>query len=128
MLIQACIVLLVVAEGDGKILEFWCSSDARDKIQIHQEYLNNAEATSSTIDKDGWLQTGNIVYFDQDGYLYIVDRIKKMIKYKGFQIALGDLEDVLASHPAILDAAITGIRDEEAGDIPVAFVMMKARS
>ncbi|MFS7968421.1 putative 4-coumarate--CoA ligase [Helianthus anomalus] len=50
-----------------------------------------------------------------------------MIKYKGFQIAPGDLEDVLASHPAILDAAVTGIRDEEAGEIPVAFVVMKLR-
>lgn len=50
------------------------------------EYLNNAEATSSTIDNDGWLHTGDIVYFDQDGYLYIVDRVKEIIKYKGFQV------------------------------------------
>jgi hypothetical protein len=49
-------------------------------------YLNNEEATMSTIDKDGWLHTGDIVYFDQDGYLYLCDRLKDMIKYKGFQV------------------------------------------
>ena len=53
---------------------------------VFAEYLNNVEATSSTIDKDGWLHTGDIVYFDQDGYLHIVDRVKEIIKYKGFQV------------------------------------------
>ncbi|KAI3692195.1 hypothetical protein L6452_32006 [Arctium lappa] len=90
------------------------------------EYLNNVEATSSTIDKDGWLHTGDIVYFNKDGYLHIiVDRVKEIIKYKGFQIAPADLEDVLVSHPAILDVAVTGSRDEEAGEVPVAFVVMR---
>jgi len=50
-------------------------------------YLNNEEATISTIDKDGWLHTGDIVYFDQDGYLYLFDRLKEFIKYKGFQVS-----------------------------------------
>ncbi|GJU72667.1 4-coumarate--CoA ligase 6-like protein [Tanacetum coccineum] len=101
----------------GKTGELWLRGPA-----IMKEYLNNAEATSSTIDKEGWLHTGDIVYFDQDGYLHIVDRVKEIIKYKGFQIAPADLEDVLASHPDILDAAVTGARDEEAGEVPVAFV------
>ncbi|PWA60667.1 4-coumarate--CoA ligase-like 3 [Artemisia annua] len=101
----------------GKTGELWLRGPA-----IMKEYLNNVEATSSTIDKDGWLHTGDIVYFDQDGYLHIVDRVKEIIKYKGFQIAPADLEDVLASHPDILDAAVTGARDEEAGEVPVAFV------
>nr|XP_043629082.1 4-coumarate--CoA ligase-like 6 [Erigeron canadensis] len=104
----------------GKTGELWLRGPA-----IMKEYLNNVEATSSTIDKDGWLHTGDIVYFDKDGYLHIVDRVKEIIKYKGFQIAPADLEDVLASHPAILDAAVTGARDEEAGEVPVAFVMTK---
>ncbi|KAL8209963.1 hypothetical protein R6Q57_006695 [Mikania cordata] len=104
----------------GKAGELWLRGPA-----IMKEYFNNVEATSSTIDKDGWLHTGDIVYFDQDGYLYIVDRVKEIIKYKGFQIAPADLEDVLASHPAVLDAAVTGIRDEEAGEVPVAFVVMR---
>nr|GEV70724.1 4-coumarate--CoA ligase-like 6 [Tanacetum cinerariifolium] len=101
----------------GNTGELWLRGPA-----IMKEYLNNVEATSSTIDKDGWLHTGDIVYFDQDGYLHIVDRVKEIIKYKGFQIAPADLEDVLASHPDILDAAVTGARDEEAGEVPVAFV------
>ncbi|KAI3703550.1 hypothetical protein L1987_73703 [Smallanthus sonchifolius] len=104
----------------GKTGELWLRGPA-----IMKEYLNNVEATSSTIDKDGWLRTGDIVYFDQDGFLYIVDRVKEIIKYKGFQIAPADLEDVLVSHPAILDAAVTGHRDEEAGEVPVGFVVMR---
>ncbi|KVH91651.1 AMP-binding, conserved site-containing protein [Cynara cardunculus var. scolymus] len=102
----------------GKTGELWLRGPA-----IMKEYLNNMEATSSTIDKDGWLHTGDVVYFDKDGYLHIVDRVKEIIKYKGFQIAPADLEDVLASHPAILDAAVTG--DEEAGEVPVAFVVVR---
>ncbi|KAI3690194.1 hypothetical protein L2E82_48169 [Cichorium intybus] len=104
----------------GKTGELWLRGPA-----IMKEYLNNVEATSLTIDKDGWLHTGDVVYFDQDGYLHIVDRVKEIIKYKGFQIAPADLEDVLATHPAILDAAVTGARDEEAGEVPVAFVVRR---
>ncbi|CAH1419677.1 unnamed protein product [Lactuca virosa] len=104
----------------GKTGELWLRGPA-----IMKEYLNNVEATSLTIDKEGWLHTGDIVYFDKDAYLHIVDRLKEIIKYKGFQIAPADLEDVLTSHPAILDAAVTGARDEEAGEVPVAFVVRK---
>ncbi|MCD7461671.1 4-coumarate--CoA ligase-like 3 [Datura stramonium] len=89
---------------------------------VMKGYLNNLEATKSTIDGNGWLHTGDIAYFDEEGYLYIIDRLKEIIKYKGFQIAPADLEAVLVSHPDIIDAAVTGARDEEAGEIPVAFV------
>ncbi|XP_059275566.1 4-coumarate--CoA ligase-like 6 [Lycium ferocissimum] len=88
-------------------------------------YLNNVEATKSTIDGNGWLHTGDIAYFDEEGYLYVIDRLKEIIKYKGFQIAPADLEAVLVSHPDIIDAAVTGARDEEAGEIPVAFVVKR---
>lgn len=92
---------------------------------IMRGYLNNARETMSTIDDDGWLHTGDIVYFDEDGYLNICDRIKEIIKYKGFQIAPADLEAVLISHPEILDVAVTGAIDEECGEVPVAFVVRK---
>ncbi|CAI8617103.1 unnamed protein product [Vicia faba] len=95
---------------------------------IMRGYLNNKEATMSTIDKDGWLRTGDIVYFDQDGYLHLSDRLKDIIKYKGFQIAPADLEAVLLSHPEIVDVAVTAAKDEEAGEIPVAFVVKKVES
>ncbi|KAL0331033.1 UNVERIFIED_CONTAM: 4-coumarate--CoA ligase-like 6 [Sesamum angustifolium] len=104
----------------GSVGELWLRTPGTMK-----GYLNNVEATTAAIDKDGWLHTGDIVYFDQEGYLYIIDRLKEMIKYKGFQIAPADLEAVLISHPEVLDAAVTGERHEEAGEIPVAFVVLK---
>lgn len=92
---------------------------------IMKEYLNNAKATMSTIDEDGWLHTGDIVFFNKDGYIYIHDRLKEIIKYKGFQIAPADLEAVLINHPEIVDVAVTAAMDEECGEVPVAFVVRK---
>ncbi|KAH9687208.1 4-coumarate--CoA ligase-like 6 [Citrus sinensis] len=80
-------------------------------------YINNADATMSTIDKEGWLHTGDIAYFDEDGYLYIVDRLK--------EISPADLETVLICHPEILDVAVTGAMDKVLGEIPVAFVVRR---
>ena len=79
-----------------------------------------------TIDQDGWLHTGDIGYFDNDGYIFIVDRLKELIKYKGFQVAPAELEAVLLSHPAIADAAVIGSPDEEAGEVPKAFVVTRS--
>ncbi|KAI4314542.1 hypothetical protein L6164_027440 [Bauhinia variegata] len=107
----------------GSSGELWLRGPA-----IMRGYLNNELATLSTIDKDGWLRTGDVVYFDQDGYLYISDRLKDIIKYKGFQIAPADLEDVLMWHPEVVDAAVAGVMDEESGEIPVAFVVRKIGS
>nr|QTO31268.1 4-coumarate-CoA ligase [Ocimum kilimandscharicum] len=104
----------------GSIGELWLRTPGNMK-----GYLNNTEATVGALDKEGWLHTGDIVYFDQEGYLYVIDRLKEVIKYKGFQIAPADLEAVLMSHPEVADAAVTGVRDEEAGEIPVAFVIPK---
>ncbi|KAI4367948.1 hypothetical protein MLD38_016568 [Melastoma candidum] len=95
---------------------------------IMKGYFNNVEATRTAIDEDGWLHTGDIVHFNRDGYLFIVDRLKEIIKYKGFQIAPADLEAVLISHPEIEDVAVTGIQDNECGEIPVAFVVRKSGS
>ncbi|KAI9072258.1 hypothetical protein K1719_045762 [Acacia pycnantha] len=91
-------------------------------------YLNNEEATMSTIDKDGWLHTGDVGWFDQDGYIHLSDRLKDIIKYKGYQISPADLEAVLILHPEIVDVAIIGVNDEETGEIPVAFVVRKVGS
>ncbi len=93
--------------------------------QVMKGYLNNPEATAATIDQDGWLRTGDIGHIDEDGYLYIVDRLKELIKYKGFQVPPAELEDLLLSHPAIADAAVIPSPDEEAGEIPKAFVVLK---
>ncbi|XP_030535496.1 4-coumarate--CoA ligase-like 6 [Rhodamnia argentea] len=95
---------------------------------IMKGYLNNVDATRLMIDEDGWLHTGDIVHFDQDGFLHILDRVKEIIKYKGFQIAPADLEAVLITHPEIVDVAVTGALDEESGEIPVAFVVKRIGS
>jgi 4-coumarate--CoA ligase len=93
--------------------------------QVMKGYLNNPEATAETIDADGWLHTGDIGHVDADGHFFIVDRLKELIKYKGFQIAPAELEALLLTHPAIADAAVIPIPDEEAGEVPKAFVVLK---
>ncbi|MGZ0190430.1 MAG: AMP-binding protein, partial [Alphaproteobacteria bacterium] len=94
--------------------------------QVMLGYLNNLEATAATIDSNGWLKTGDLGCFDVDGFLYIRDRLKELIKYKGFQVAPAELEDVLLSHPAIADAAVIGVPDPEAGELPAAFIVVAA--
>ncbi|HEX2240171.1 MAG TPA: AMP-binding protein, partial [Actinomycetota bacterium] len=91
--------------------------------QIMKGYLNNTEATAQTIDPDGFLHTGDIGYVDEDGWFFIVDRLKELIKYKGLQVAPAELEALLLSHPQISDAAVIGVPDEEAGELPKAFVV-----
>ncbi len=92
--------------------------------QVMKGYLNNPEATAETIDSDGWLHTGDVAHFDSDGHVYIVDRIKELIKYKGFQVPPAELEGLLLTHPAIADAAVIGIPDDEAGEIPKGFITL----
>ncbi|KAJ3689528.1 hypothetical protein LUZ61_018692 [Rhynchospora tenuis] len=93
---------------------------------IMKGYLNNEKATSETIVNGGWLRTGDIACFDNEGYLYILDRLKDTIKYKGFQIAPADLEALLLVHPDITDVAVTSEENEETGEIPVAFVVRRS--
>jgi acyl-CoA synthetase (AMP-forming)/AMP-acid ligase II len=91
--------------------------------QVMKGYLNQPEATAATIDGDGWLHTGDIGYADGDGSFFIVDRLKELIKYKGMQIAPAELEAVLLGHPGIADAAVIPIADDDAGQVPKAFVV-----
>lgn len=93
--------------------------------QVMQGYLNNPAATANCIDQEGWFHTGDVGYADEDGYFYIVDRVKELIKYKGFQVAPAELEALLLTHEAIVDAAVIPSPDDEAGEVPKAFVVIK---
>jgi acyl-CoA synthetase (AMP-forming)/AMP-acid ligase II len=96
--------------------------------QVMMGYLNNPQATAAMIDPDGWLHTGDLGHFDADGHLYVADRLKELIKYKGFQVPPAELEAVLLRHPDVTDAAVLGLPDEEAGEIPVGFVTLRPGS
>ena len=105
--------------GAGERGEVWIRGP-----QVMQGYLNNEEATAATIDADGWLHTGDIGIADEQGYCTIVDRLKELIKYKGYQVPPAELEALLLTHPAVSDAAVVGVPDEEAGELPKAFVVV----
>ena len=92
---------------------------------IMKGYLNRPDATAHTIDREGWLHTGDIGYADEDSHFFIVDRAKELIKYKGFQVPPAELEAVLLTHPCIADAAVIPCPDEEAGEVPKAIVVLK---
>jgi len=91
--------------------------------QVMKGYLNNPEATAETIDADGWLHTGDIAVVDADGHTFIVDRLKELIKVKGFQVPPAELEALLITHPDVADVAVIGVPDEEAGELPKAFIV-----
>ncbi|KAL1347267.1 hypothetical protein HN51_020740 [Arachis hypogaea] len=95
---------------------------------IMKGYVGDEDATAQTLDSEGWLKTGDLCYFDSDGFLYIVDRLKELIKYKAYQVPPAELENILHNNPEIADAAVVPYPDEEAGQIPMAFVVRKPGS
>ena len=104
--------------AEGERGELWIRGP-----QVMAGYLNNDEATRETIDSDGWLHTGDIATRDEDGFYFIVDRLKELIKYKGFQVPPAELEAILINHPDVADVAVIGVPDEDAGELPKAFVV-----
>ena len=95
--------------------------------QIMKGYLGRPEATAAMIDKDAWLHTGDIGYADADGDFFVVDRLKELIKYKGCPVAPAELEALLLTHPAVADVAVIPSPDDEAGEVPKAFVVTRAQ-
>ncbi len=108
------------SQGPGDEGELWIRGP-----QVMKGYLNNAEATAATIDADGWLHTGDVARIDANDHMYIVDRVKELIKYKGFQVPPAEIEALIVTHPAVADVAVIGVPDVEAGELPKAFVVPK---
>eukprot|EP01111_Echinosteliopsis_oligospora_P009136 TRINITY_DN2627_c0_g1_i1.p1 TRINITY_DN2627_c0_g1~~TRINITY_DN2627_c0_g1_i1.p1 ORF type:complete len:271 (-),score=67.38 TRINITY_DN2627_c0_g1_i1:23-835(-) len=120
--IQAKIVDIITGQllPNGSSGELWVKCP-----NMMDGYLDDPVATKQTIDDDGYLHTGDIVYFDEEGQLFIVDRLKELIKYNGNQVAPAELEGILLKHPAVMDAAVVGRPDELAGQLPTAVVVLK---
>jgi acyl-CoA synthetase (AMP-forming)/AMP-acid ligase II len=93
--------------------------------QVMRGYLRDEAATAAAIDADGWFHTGDIGHVDADGWLFIVDRLKELIKVRGLQVAPAELEAVLQSHPAVADAAVVPSPDRHGGEVPKAFVVLR---
>uniref|UniRef100_A0A1B6EFD6 AMP-dependent synthetase/ligase domain-containing protein n=1 Tax=Clastoptera arizonana TaxID=38151 RepID=A0A1B6EFD6_9HEMI len=96
--------------------------------QVMLGYLNNITATASVIDKNGWLQTGDLGHYDEKGLFYITERIKELIKVKGFQVPPAELEEVLRSMPGIKDAGVFGMPDKKSGEVPIAFIVKSTKA
>jgi acyl-CoA synthetase (AMP-forming)/AMP-acid ligase II len=118
----------VVVDGDsgarleaGETGELWLRGPA-----LMAGYLGDETATAATIDAQGWLHSGDLARFDEEGRLFVVDRLKELIKCRGYQVAPAQLEAELALHPAVADAAVVPRPDEEAGERPVAYVALRA--
>ena len=110
-----------VETAEGQPGELWLRGP-----QVMKGYFNKPEATALCMTPDGWFKTGDVAIVDADGWFQIVDRVKELIKYKGMQIAPAELEAILLHHPAVADAAVIPVADEEAGEIPKAFVVLKS--
>ena len=94
--------------------------------QVMLGYLNNPEATMECLDSyTGWMKTGDLAHYDSDGFFYITDRIKELIKVKGMQVAPAELEALLLTHEAVQDVVVTGVEDEEYGQLPKASIVLK---
>ena len=93
--------------------------------QVMLGYLNEPDKTAETISESGWLRTGDVAYYDDDGFFYITDRIKELIKVRGYQVAPAELEALLLTHEAVQDAAVIGRPDDTSGELPRAYVVLK---
>ncbi|KAF2358668.1 AMP-dependent synthetase/ligase [Trinorchestia longiramus] len=112
-------VVLAAGEGEGELLV--------KGPQVMKGYLKNAEATAETLDAEGWLHTGDIARVDSIGNCYIVDRLKELIKVKGFQVAPAELEDLIRGSGGVADVAVVGVPDDKTGERPRAYVVKTSK-
>lgn len=108
------------ALGPEKNGELWIKGPS-----VMRRYLNDEEATRQTVVNGGWLRTGDIASHDGNGHFKIVERLKDIIKVKGYQVSPVELEEILASHPKVAEVAVVGVPDEKMGEVPRAYVILK---
>ncbi|MFF8592485.1 4-coumarate--CoA ligase family protein [Streptomyces sp. NPDC015220] len=106
--------------GTGEAGEIWIRGP-----QVMKGYLGRPDATAAMIDADGWLHTGDVGHVDADGWLFVVDRVKELIKYKGYQMAPAELEALLLTHPGIIDAAVVGVQGDDGDEVPHAYLVRR---
>ncbi len=104
--------------GPGGRGELWVKGP-----NVMSGYLNNPEATAATLDAEGYLHTGDVATVTEQGVFTIVDRVKELIKYKGYQVPPAELEALLLTHDKVADVAVIGVRDDEGEEVPKAFVV-----
>ncbi|XP_030036697.2 probable 4-coumarate--CoA ligase 1 [Manduca sexta] len=119
---QARVVSLTTGEmlGPHKSGELWLRGP-----QVMKGYWNNEAATKETVDSEGWLHTGDVAYYDEEHFFYIVDRTKELIKVKGNQVSPTELESIIMELPEVADVAVVGVPHSLAGEVPKAFVVLK---
>ncbi|XP_063539106.1 uncharacterized protein LOC134748293 isoform X3 [Cydia strobilella] len=105
-------------KGVGEEGELWIKSPLRMK-----GYMGDPAASEALLDQEGYVRTGDIGHYDNEGAFYIVDRLKELIKYNGFQVAPAELEALLLQHPGVAEAGVVGAPHESAGELPTAFVV-----
>jgi acyl-CoA synthetase (AMP-forming)/AMP-acid ligase II len=116
----------IVDLADGHELEVGGTGEVLVRgPQVMRGYLNNPQATAVALEPDGWLHTGDVGYADEGGYLWMVDRVKEIIKYKAYQVAPAELEAVMGTHPAVGDVAVVPSPEPDSGEVPKAFVVLK---
>nr|QQH14889.1 4-coumarate-CoA ligase-like 5 [Cirsium japonicum] len=116
----------IVDPDSGKALEVNQTGELWLKgPTVMKGYFSNAEATASTVDSSGWLRTGDLCYIDEDGFIFVVDRLKELIKYKGYQVPPAELEALLLMHPEVDDCAVIPFPDKDVGQFPMAYVVRK---
>jgi 4-coumarate--CoA ligase len=108
--------------GPGETGELWVRGP-----QVMKGYYNNPQATAQAL-VDGWLRTGDLARKDEEGYVYVVDRLKEVIKCRGFQVPPAEIENILLSHPDIKDAAVIGESHPEYGEVPIAYVVLRDKA
>jgi 4-coumarate--CoA ligase len=125
----------LISSTIGKILDTSGNSLPANQVgelviqgpQVMMGYMDNPDQTRDCISEQGWLRTGDVAYYDDDGYFYITDRIKELIKVRGHQVAPAELEAIILTHPDVVDAAVIGIQDDYSGELPRAYIVRRVK-